>query len=137
MLSERQKAEILFTNERFYAAFSGGDMTSMDSLWGSEGPVYCLHPGWEPLMERNQIIASWNAVLQAPPPIFCAAPSILPLGEDGAAVVCWEGIDEDYLIATNLYRRESGMWKIVHHQAGPVHGTPPTSSKSPQTSRVN
>ncbi len=124
-MSQRQHAEILFANERFYAAFAGGDSQAMAELWGAEGTLCCLHPGWEPLFERNRILASWSAILQAPPPVICVAPSLVDLGETGAAVICWEEIAGNHLIATNLYRLEQGKWRIVHHQAGPVRGGPP------------
>ncbi|MDF1747477.1 MAG: nuclear transport factor 2 family protein [Alphaproteobacteria bacterium] len=121
----RGDAEILFANERFYAAFAGGDVQAMADLWAKEGVVCCLHPGWEPLQQRREIMASWSAILQSPPPVTCVGPSVLPLGPEGAAVVCWEQVGENFLIATNLYRWEEGAWRIVHHQAGPVNGRPP------------
>lgn len=121
----REDAEILFANERFYAAFAGGDDSAMDALWAEGGTVCCLHPGWEPLQSRREIMASWSAILQSPPPVTCVAPSVLSLGPEAAAVICWEQIGDSFLIATNLYRREKGAWRIVHHQAGPVNGQPP------------
>jgi hypothetical protein len=42
------------------------------------------------------------------------------LGES-AYVVCGEAVDGAELVATNLFVREDGAWKLVHHQAGPVH----------------
>ena len=108
----REDAEILFANERFYAAFAGGDEPAMAA-------------GWEPLQSRREIMASWSAILQSPPPVTCVAPSVLSLGPDAAAVICWEQIGDNFLIATNLYRWERAAWRIVHHQAGPVNGRPP------------
>jgi|TARA_R110000772_G_scaffold53217_4_gene121820 ketosteroid isomerase-like protein len=121
----REDAEILFANERFYAAFAGGDEAAMVALWAEDGTVCCLHPGWVPLQNRREIMASWSAILQAPPPVACVAPSVLSLGPEAAAVICWEQIGDNFLIATNLYRWERDAWRIVHHQAGPVNGRPP------------
>lgn len=129
--------EILFANERFYAAFSQGDLPAMAALWSENGPICCLHPGWEPLNDRDRILASWEAIFQAPPPVRCVAPEILPLGRDGAAVVCWEEIDGDYLLATNLFRHEDGMWRMVHHQAGPTRGEPPVEGEGEAPHRLN
>ena len=137
-MTARDEAEILFANDRFYAAFAAGDAGEMGRIWGSEGPVACLHPGWERLMDRNHVLASWTAILQAPPPIRCHAPTVLSLGQDGAAVLCWEEIDGNYLIATNVFRRESEGWKIVHHQAGPTPEKPPgAESSGDESARVN
>lgn len=130
---DRRNAEILFANDRFYAAFAQGDAAEMAALWGRDGAVCCLHPGWEPLHQRDHIIGSWNAILREPPPIRCLAPSVVMLGETGAAVICWEQVGDTALIATNLYRLEAGEWRLVHHQAGPVAGDPPVPETSDRT----
>ncbi len=129
--TDRDDAEILFTNERFYAAFARGDADEMARLWGEAGEVCCLHPGWEPLFGRNRVLASWQAILQAPPPVRCVAPRVVRMGPDGGAVICWEEIGGEYLIATNLFRREGDGWRVIHHQAGPVRGAPPDPESEP------
>lgn len=134
-MTQRDDAELLFANERFYTAFAGGDAEEMARLWAESGETCCLHPGWEPLFGRNRILASWNAILQAPPPVRCVAPRPVPTGENGGAVICWEEIGGEFLIATNLFRREGGEWRIVHHQAGPVRGTPPEPESGPSSER--
>ncbi len=52
------------------------------------------------------------------------------LGES-AFVVCGEALDGDELIATNYFVREDGVWKMVHHQAGPVRRRAETQKRSP------
>ena len=52
--------------------------------------------------------------------VRCTRPSACVLGES-AYVVCGESIQGAELVATNLFVREDGAWKLVHHQAGPVH----------------
>lgn len=129
-MSDRDEKEVLFLNERFYAAFAGGDDAAMAALWGRGDRIACLHPGWEPLFGRDLVLQSWDAILQSPPPVQCVSPSVLPLGSDGMAVICWEEIGGEFLIATNLYRREDGEWHLISHQAGPVRSgpTPPSDS---------
>ena len=133
-MSSRDDAEVLFANERFYAAFAAGDAGAMTALWGKEGLVMCMHPGWEPLVERNHVLASWTAILQTPPPIRCHVIKVVPQGDDGASVLCWEEINGHFIVATNAFRREADGWKIVHHQAGPSTGTPPKSEPTPTAS---
>lgn len=135
-MSHRDDAEVLFANECFYTAFSSGDSEAMSSLWGKEGAVTCLHPGWEPLLDRNNILASWNAILQAPPTIKFHAPTLISLGQDGAVVFCWEEIESTFIMATNAFRRETDGWKIAHHQAGPAAGSPPQSDRSTASSDI-
>jgi hypothetical protein len=39
-------------------------------------------------------------------------------------VLCHEHVEQTALAATNVFVREGGGWKMVHHQAGP---SPPPS----------
>jgi ketosteroid isomerase-like protein len=116
------EAEVLAANQAFYDAFAHGDADAMDALWARRTPVACIHPGWDPLHGRAEVVASWRAILvsRGSPQIRCHSPSAFVLGE-GAYVLCYEEIEGAELIATNLFCREDGAWKLVHHQAGPVH----------------
>jgi hypothetical protein len=42
-----------------------------------------------------------------------------------AYVHCFEEIDGNYLIATNIFVHEGRRWRLVHHQAGPTAENPP------------
>ncbi len=111
---------VLAANESFYRAFAEGDAEALEALWAVRAPVACIHPGWAPLAGRDLVMQSWRAILAAgPPPISCREPSAHVLGE-AAFVVCFEVIDEGLLAATNVFVREAGAWRMVHHQAGPT-----------------
>jgi hypothetical protein len=120
-----QHDAVLFANEAFYLAFSSCDLAAMTDLWATGVPVSCIHPGWAPLLGRDDVLDSWKGIFsgQAPPPITCHGPCAHVYG-DAATVLCYERIPESYLIATNIFVREGGLWKIVHHQAGPTNGDP-------------
>jgi hypothetical protein len=34
-------------------------------------------------------------------------------------VICYETMGDTVLVATNIFVREAGTWKLAHHQAGP------------------
>lgn len=113
---------ILAANRRFYEAFARADMAAMDDLWAREVPVTCVHPGWTPMVERDEIMHSWQAILAgtAPREISYGAAEAFP-GEDMGYVICAETIGDTELVATNVFVRESsGEWKMVHHHAGPL-----------------
>jgi ketosteroid isomerase-like protein len=115
------EAEVLAANAEFYRAFSARDLAAMDSLWAQHAPVACVHPGWEALRGRSEVMASFRAILGSPtsPPISSGGATASVLG-DTAYVLCTEAIEGDALVATNVFTREDGAWKLVHHHAGPV-----------------
>lgn len=116
---------VLFANEAFYRAFAGRDLEAMRVIWASRRPVACVHPGWGPLTDRDSIVESWRGILGSAnaPEIACREPRVFLIGEV-AFVVCFEAIGGSFLIATNIFAREDGVWKIVHHQAGPTAERP-------------
>jgi ketosteroid isomerase-like protein len=114
-------SEILEANERFYDAFTRGDVEAMEELWARDAPVACIHPGWGLLGDRQAVMDSWARILasDARPEVRCAHPIAWPRG-DTAIVLCTEVLADGELVATNIFVREDEAWKICHHQAGPV-----------------
>lgn len=111
---------VLFANDVFYVAFAGRDMGAMDQVWAEQTPVACIHPGWNPIAGREEVMESWAAILgnEGSPPVQCRNAHATLIG-DVAVVVCHEEIDDTFLIATNIFVKEDGRWKMIHHQAGP------------------
>lgn len=115
------ESEVLATNQAFYDAFTRGDFDAVDDLWARRAPVACVHPGWDALHGRDEVIASFRSILESgAPAVKCTRPSAYVLGES-AYVVCGESVAGAELVATNLFVREDGAWRLVFHQAGPVH----------------
>jgi ketosteroid isomerase-like protein len=117
-----REAEVLAANQAFYDAFARGDFAVLDALWARRAPVACIHPGWAALHGRSEVMASWRSILEgsARTPVRCTRPTASVIG-DSAYVVCGESIQGAELVATNFFVQEDGAWKLVHHQAGPVH----------------
>lgn len=115
------EAELLATNQAFYAAFRDHDIEAMEELWAEEAPVACLHPGWPVLRGRDVVLESWRRIFESGdgPEMRCAHAVAHVLG-DSAFVTCIEAIGDGQLAATNLFVRERGMWRMVMHQAGPT-----------------
>jgi ketosteroid isomerase-like protein len=113
--------DVLIANEAFYKAFASRDMDSMDALWANHVSVACIHPGWNVLRGRELVIASWRSILgsEHSPDVTCGNASAHVLGES-AFVICEEQVADDILIATNVFVREEGGWKMAHHQAAPI-----------------
>ena len=110
---------VLAANLEFYRAFAARDLAAMEALWARQAPVACIHPGWPPLCDRDEVMESWDGILANPdaPRIACFDEQVLLYG-DTALVVCEEELDGGTLIASNLFVREERAWRIAHHQAG-------------------
>jgi ketosteroid isomerase-like protein len=98
--------EVLEANEAFYRAFSG------------RAQAACIHPGWDALDGREEVVASFRAILEsgAAPRVRCTLAQAHLLG-DVAFVTCHELVEGATLVATNLFVREDGAWRLCHHQA--------------------
>ncbi|HTI88176.1 MAG TPA: nuclear transport factor 2 family protein [Alphaproteobacteria bacterium] len=118
-------AEVLAANAAFYAAFGQGDRAAMHELWARRGTVSCIHPGWPPVHGRDKVMSTWEGILDDPP-----RPAVRPVREvanvvgDTGVVVCYEAIGKVILAATNIFVREDGAWRMIHHQAGITERAP-------------
>lgn len=97
----------------------------MDDAWAQDAAVACIHPGWPVLTDRARVMTSWRAILSdlpggEAPEVSCADPHTTIVGEVGY-VICKERIGPHTLLATNVFVREGGRWRMVHHHAAPVY----------------
>ncbi len=108
-------------NRRFYEAFAARDLVALEALLARRAPSACIHPGWPPLVGRAEVLASWEGILGSgrSPSITFSDVAVHLLGE-AAYVVCIEHLPGGHLVATNVFVREDGVWKMSHHQAGAV-----------------
>jgi|TARA_B110000263_G_C15034317_1_gene385560 ketosteroid isomerase-like protein len=116
---------VLFANEVFYRAFADRDMAAMADVWAEEVTLTCIHPGWGLLEGGDEVLQSWQAILGNPnsPVVRCQGAKAHMQG-DMAYVVCYEEIEGNYLIASNIFVHEGRRWRLVHHQAGPTADAP-------------
>ncbi len=128
-----EHAAVLFANDAFYVAFATRDAEAMDALWARQGPVTCIHPGWAALSGRREVMLSWQAILANPdaPKIQCRS-AVAHVHGDSAYVVCYEVLEQGFLVATNVFVREDGAWRMVHHQAGATPPPPEDDEPAPE-----
>ena len=120
--------EIRQASERFYAALNreiNGDPGPMMEVWSHGSNVATMHPlgginvGWE------EVRAGWEQAAQAisDGQVSLDDLVVLPISDDVAYTVGTEHgrakfgsdtIGVEWRV-TNIYRREGGEWKIVHH----------------------
>lgn len=115
-------AEVLAANRKFYDAFSAGSLPEMNALWAQRTPGSCLHPGATALLGRQAIMKNWQELLGSSRfELRCQDASVTVSG-GFAIVLCYEGARDQpaHLAATNVFVREDGEWRMVHHHAGPL-----------------
>jgi predicted nuclease with RNAse H fold len=116
-----EKDRVLSANLEFYRAFTLRDVGAMELVWAQTLPISCIHPGWMALRDRESVMRSWRDILANPeaPHIMCHDEDAMLYGSV-AIVTCEEALDDNTLVATNIFAQEDGAWRLVHHQAGPL-----------------
>lgn len=111
---------VLGANLEFYRAFGRGDYAAMDAIWARRAAVLCLHPGWTAIEGREAVMESWRRVLSDPDFRITCHDERAHLYGDIAIVLCEEELSGGVLAATNVFIREDGAWRMIHHQASAV-----------------
>lgn len=122
-------------NAALYTAFETADLDLMASLWTDleEGPAQCVHPGWPALTGRSEILRSWALIMANTAYVqFILTDVETVLLGDVAVVTCTEntlsGSDDEstlaggHTVATNVFVRRDGGWRVWLHHASPVLG---------------
>jgi ketosteroid isomerase-like protein len=122
---------ILAANRAFYTAFNDRDPKAMEQLWATEHRASCIHPGWAPLVGRDNVVESWRAILGSPgSPEIAVTDAHVVMVSDAAFVTCIEHLPAGTVAATNVFVNERGEWRMVHHHGGPMP-TPRASRRAP------
>jgi ketosteroid isomerase-like protein len=125
----REEDEVLAANRAFYDAFESLDATVLARVWSESSPVSCIHPGWDVIEGRDAVIESWRRIARSTSEIKLMLDDVrVFVRGETAWVVLVERIDAksgDERVsataqATNVFLRERGAWKLVHHHAAPV-----------------
>ena len=120
---DKLKQDVLIANTAFYTAFNEKDVTGMEALWAGSEDIACVHPGWGALRGREQVLGSWEAILSSmDSPLLNGTNETVHITGDTAFVVCDEAVDgeEPQLVATNVFVRSEGSWRLLHHHASPI-----------------
>ncbi|SEG27844.1 Ketosteroid isomerase homolog [Thermomonospora echinospora] len=136
-MKQADLAKVEEANAEFYAAFENGDLDRMSAVW-ADGPhapnVGCVHPGWPLLRGREEVLRSWALIMANTPYIqFVLTDLHTVVYGDQALVTCSEniitvddsadapgGLAGGSIVATNLFLRVEGRWRLLHHHGSPV-----------------
>lgn len=119
--------EVREASKQFYAALNrmlNGDAAPLADIWSHSAAVTTMHPiggrqiGWDQVRESwEQLapIATGGQVELRDQIIQVAGDLAYELGiEQGQAKLAGEQVTIEHRV-TNIYRREAGGWKTVHH----------------------
>ena len=119
--------EVRGASAEFYAALNrmvDGDSTSLSNIWSHSETVTTMHPiggeqvGWAAVRESFEQVAglaSGGHVELDDQIVQVGGELAYELGiERGKAKIAGESVPIEQRV-TNIYRREAGQWRIVHH----------------------
>ncbi|WP_156727375.1 nuclear transport factor 2 family protein [Streptomyces apocyni] len=143
-MTSSQTEAVTQANTAFYEAMERGDYDELAALWlddGSGDPdawsdVSCVHPGWQVLTGRGEVLRSYAALMAQIEYIqyFLTDLRVRAYG-DTAIVTCTENIllggptEEgselgplvgQQFVATNVFHRTPDGWKMWAHHSSPV-----------------
>lgn len=133
--------QVTAANAELYAAFEAGDIDRMQEVWDEGDDVVCVHPGWPMLRGRARVLRSWSVIMANTAYIqFFLTDVAADVRGDVAVVTCEEniltGVGEEGLgesgrvVATNVFRRRDGQWRLwVHHGSPVLAPTGPTPAE--------
>jgi len=125
---EDSAQEIQKANEAFYGAFEHLDIHRMDDIWWHDDDVKCIHPGWAPRLGWPQVRDSWVVIFNHTYRMtFSVCVIEITVKGDFGWIVCREQIGtsdhdrpmEGTVMATNLFERRGGLWRMIHHHGSP------------------
>ena len=129
-LKQSTVAEVANANESFYAAFRSGSIKKMKAIWGKGPHVQCLHPGAACIGGSDGVVQSWEIVFGSLPPGVTLEIGVeqtrVHADETMGFVTCVEKVKGDdgvgMLACTNVFEKQNGQWKIIHHHAHGING---------------
>jgi ketosteroid isomerase-like protein len=127
--------EVEQANARFYRAFETLDLGQMEAVWAHGEYVKCVHPGWPLLIGWEAVRSSWQAIFESAAEMrFTIGEVLAEVMGDLAWVTCTENILSEVrgrvtsVLATNIFERGDGGWRLIHHHASHVVGSAPDTA---------
>lgn len=124
------------TEAAFYDALQHADIERLMACWADEDEIVCVHPGGPRLMGHAAIRAGFEAMfangsVQAFPEkvrrLDAGASSVHSLVER-VEVLVDDGMQNAWVMATNVYAKTPQGWRMVAHHASPGLPTEPTDA---------
>jgi ketosteroid isomerase-like protein len=116
--------EVRTVSDKFYSGLSRMDASALPEIWSHSNDVSTMHPmggeqvGWEEVrasFEQAEGVMTDSHVELIDQRICAGTDLAFETGiERGGAKLAGESVEFEHRV-TNVYRREDGQWKMVHH----------------------
>ena len=147
MMSGKQQPERTFESSAvaesyFYEAFAGLDAALMGEVWLDSDAAYCIHPGGQPLVGVERVLASWRGMFRDARPLALFYKVIRKQVNGDMAVHLVEerlssedGSRRGLVMASNCYLRTDAGWRLFSHHGSPM--VPPDAPTQEASARVH
>jgi len=132
-----QAAHLLATPDdveaQFYEALREADIGKLMAVWSDDDDIVCVHPGGPRVTGAPAIRASFEAIferggipvqtdqVQRLRSLDAAVHNLV----EAVAIASAEGVQQAYVVATNVYLKTALGWRLVAHHASPGSALPP------------
>jgi len=135
----RELRDLLAANTSFYNAFEKADPAGMDAVWAQSSDDVCIHPGWEAARGAINVANSWRRLFSSGERLkFALADLHAEIYGEVGIVHCveniWVAAPRQLVgraVATNIFRKVDGSWRMVLHHGSPVAGPPDDLTTTP------
>jgi len=129
MNPDEERAEVEEANARFYRVFETLDLRQMEEIWAHGEHVRCVHPGWGLLTGWDAVRESWESIFKNSEEMRFSITDVNAYVEGAFGwVTCTENILSEArgkisvtsVLATNIFERSAGEWRMIHHHASHI-----------------
>ena len=121
----------------FYESFEQGDIAAMMAVWSDDDEIFCIHPGGPRNVGPAAVRGAWEEIFGGPARLkFQLEQQLFFVGASIAVQSVFEYLqvdDETKLrgpaIATNIYTRTAGGWRILAHHAAVAPTVAPATAR--------
>lgn len=128
--------------QAFYAAFEARDLGAMMRVWTEDNAAICIHPMGPTLRGPQLIEQSWQQIFQSGQQLRFVLSHQVVFRDSKLSTHCvYENIAPDdtsgpqgLVFATNVYRLETGGWRMAVHHGSPGQLAPDETLAAPEPS---
>ena len=126
----------------FYEALETGNLEAMMEVWAEDEEIVCVHPGGARIAGYEQVRESWAKMMSSGQRLKVQITdqvvvqgmmiSIHSLHEHVA--MANDAARQRPVVATNVYLRTGGGWRMIAHHASPApQAARPSAAETPKT----